>query len=244
MAGYHDTPRCSVSIWHRVLVHQFLFRLKRSSSHSIGNLFAGHYFARRPAAAGVVTYYYSTPAASIFLFGTNMLALFDVGSMTIFSCWMEESRSTWILSGPVCLSMLANAFFLVNIVRVLVTKLRAPSTSSYGAASHRRPSNRAVDDSYRPEENGLNGRVSRVSSPSHRAGPSLSGLRKAVRYFKNPIFPSSNFKRKYVVPQRGQEAVSFQTLSLQRSARNGCKQGVKCVLSGRKMPKRLDYFHV
>ncbi|EFX69566.1 putative DH31 receptor [Daphnia pulex] len=41
-------------------------------------------------------------------------------------CWMEESRSTWILSGPVCLSMLTNAFFLVNIVRVLVTKLRAP----------------------------------------------------------------------------------------------------------------------
>lgn len=103
--------------------------------------------------------------------------------MTISSCWMEESRSTWILSGPVCLSMLANAFFLVNIVRVLVTKLKAPSTSSYGAANQR-PSNHpnrtemTMDD--RPEENTINGRVQSPTT-AHRAGHSLNGLRKAVR---------------------------------------------------------------
>ncbi|XP_042890964.1 calcitonin gene-related peptide type 1 receptor-like isoform X2 [Penaeus japonicus] len=40
-------------------------------------------------------------------------------------CWIEESHYTFILSAPVCVSMLANLVFLVNIVRVLVTKLRA-----------------------------------------------------------------------------------------------------------------------
>lgn len=111
---------------------------------------------------------------------------------------MEESRSTWILSGPVCLSMLANAFFLVNIVRVLVTKLKAPSQSSYGSSHQRATSypHRAemmIDENYRPEENGggVNGRVpspgtgsagATAATNQHRAGPSLNGLRKAVRY--------------------------------------------------------------
>ncbi|XP_055936411.1 calcitonin gene-related peptide type 1 receptor-like isoform X1 [Argiope bruennichi] len=40
-------------------------------------------------------------------------------------CWIEESNYSWIISGPVCISMLLNFVFLVNIVRVLVTKLRA-----------------------------------------------------------------------------------------------------------------------
>ncbi|XP_069180947.1 calcitonin gene-related peptide type 1 receptor, partial [Procambarus clarkii] len=40
-------------------------------------------------------------------------------------CWIEESHYTLILSTPVCLSILANLVFLINIVRVLVTKLRA-----------------------------------------------------------------------------------------------------------------------
>ncbi|XP_071545489.1 uncharacterized protein [Panulirus ornatus] len=40
-------------------------------------------------------------------------------------CWIEESHYTLILSTPVCISILANLVFLVNIVRVLVTKLRA-----------------------------------------------------------------------------------------------------------------------
>ncbi|XP_067125554.1 calcitonin gene-related peptide type 1 receptor-like [Centruroides vittatus] len=40
-------------------------------------------------------------------------------------CWIEESIYMWIISGPVCVSMTLNFIFLVNIVRVLVTKLRA-----------------------------------------------------------------------------------------------------------------------
>jgi hypothetical protein len=119
------------------------------------------------------------------------------------SCWMEESRSTWILSGPVCLSMLTNAFFLVNIVRVLVTKLRAPSSASYNTAHHQRESNEmhradanVNEEPHRPDEIGdrVNGHVpvsGIVSSAggvgpagvAHRSGTntSLSGLRKAVR---------------------------------------------------------------
>lgn len=40
-------------------------------------------------------------------------------------CWIHESPYSWILNGPVCVSILLNFFFLINIVRVLVTKLRA-----------------------------------------------------------------------------------------------------------------------
>ncbi|GAB6025842.1 hypothetical protein CHUAL_011822 [Chamberlinius hualienensis] len=44
-------------------------------------------------------------------------------------CWIDDGRFTWILTVPVCISMLANLIFLVNIVKVLVTKLRAVNTS-------------------------------------------------------------------------------------------------------------------
>lgn len=40
-------------------------------------------------------------------------------------CWIEESPYMWIINGPVCLSMMMNLLFLVNIVRVLVTKMQA-----------------------------------------------------------------------------------------------------------------------
>ena len=104
---------------------------------------------------------------------------------------MEESRSTWILSGPVCLSMLANAFFLVNIVRVLVTKLKAPSTSSYGMTHQRQNSTRVEmpadhdHDQHRVDESGsrVNGRIASPGAhgAAHRPSHSLNGLRKAVR---------------------------------------------------------------
>lgn len=93
---------------------------------------------------------------------------------------MDETRSTWILSGPVCLSMLANAFFLVNIVRVLVTKLKAPSASSYRGPGAPADENRAE------ERRVLNNssEAPRLASPGgqHHRGHSLNGLRKAVRY--------------------------------------------------------------
>lgn len=51
-----------------------------------------------------------------------------------YSCWIEESKYTWIIQGPVVISMVLNFFFLVNIVRVLVTKLRETSTLSHSCA--------------------------------------------------------------------------------------------------------------
>ena len=110
---------------------------------------------------------------------------------------MEESRSTWILSGPVCLSMLANAFFLVNIVRVLVTKLRAPSSASYNTTHLQRESNEmhrpdvnVNEQPHQPDAIGdrvnghipVSGNVSATAGGSaHRTSTSLNGLRKAVR---------------------------------------------------------------
>ncbi|XP_069995866.1 uncharacterized protein [Penaeus vannamei] len=46
-------------------------------------------------------------------------------------CWMEDSDYNYILNVPVVVSMLLNLFFLVNIVRVLVTKLRAVNTAPH-----------------------------------------------------------------------------------------------------------------
>ncbi|KAL3832585.1 hypothetical protein ACJMK2_024217 [Sinanodonta woodiana] len=39
-------------------------------------------------------------------------------------CWINETSIQWILFGPVVLSIAINVIFLVNIVRLLITKLR------------------------------------------------------------------------------------------------------------------------
>ncbi|XP_048754810.1 calcitonin receptor-like [Ostrea edulis] len=39
-------------------------------------------------------------------------------------CWLYESSLQWILFAPVVLSMLINVLFVINVVRLLVTKLR------------------------------------------------------------------------------------------------------------------------
>ncbi|XP_045169201.2 calcitonin receptor-like isoform X2 [Mercenaria mercenaria] len=39
-------------------------------------------------------------------------------------CWIGESDLQWIMFGPVVFSIVVNAIFLINIVRLLVTKLR------------------------------------------------------------------------------------------------------------------------
>ncbi|XP_055698643.1 calcitonin receptor isoform X2 [Phlebotomus papatasi] len=38
-------------------------------------------------------------------------------------CWMEDSVYMWILTIPVCISLIASMVFLINVVRVLLTKL-------------------------------------------------------------------------------------------------------------------------
>lgn len=45
------------------------------------------------------------------------------------SCWIIDGNYNYILSAPVVISLLLNLFFLINIVRVLVTKLRAVNTA-------------------------------------------------------------------------------------------------------------------
>ncbi|CAM1323257.1 CALCRL (predicted), partial [Pycnogonum litorale] len=45
-------------------------------------------------------------------------------------CWINDSPYLWILSGPVCLSMLLNLGFLIKIVHVLITKIRAEPRNS------------------------------------------------------------------------------------------------------------------
>ncbi|XP_058061171.1 calcitonin gene-related peptide type 1 receptor [Anopheles bellator] len=42
-------------------------------------------------------------------------------------CWMDESHAMWLLTVPVCCSLLASLVFLINVVRVLLTKLNSTS---------------------------------------------------------------------------------------------------------------------
>ncbi|KAK9507030.1 hypothetical protein O3M35_008861 [Rhynocoris fuscipes] len=44
-------------------------------------------------------------------------------------CWMNESHTQWILILPVCLSLFASLGFLINVVRVLLTKLHCNSAN-------------------------------------------------------------------------------------------------------------------
>ncbi|CAH1404882.1 unnamed protein product [Nezara viridula] len=44
-------------------------------------------------------------------------------------CWLSESHTQWILTVPVLLSMLASLGFLINVVRVLLTKLHCNSAN-------------------------------------------------------------------------------------------------------------------
>lgn len=52
-----------------------------------------------------------------------------------FSCWMYETKYTNVLIVPACAAMFMNLIFLFNIVRVLMTKLRAGP--HVGSASQR-----------------------------------------------------------------------------------------------------------
>lgn len=96
------------------------------------------------------------------------------------SCWMEEHSTMWILSGPVCISMLANVFFLVNIVRVLVTKLKSPGSCRYdpqnGSVGGAQPLNPVAELRNGDRAADIPARSSSWSVPS------LASLRKAVRY--------------------------------------------------------------
>ncbi|XP_017491895.1 PREDICTED: calcitonin gene-related peptide type 1 receptor-like, partial [Rhagoletis zephyria] len=56
-------------------------------------------------------------------------ALLRGNSPDTANCWIDESKYTWILNVPVVMSFVLNIFFLINIVRVLITKLQAVNTA-------------------------------------------------------------------------------------------------------------------
>uniref|UniRef100_A0A182UZR5 Calcitonin receptor n=2 Tax=Anopheles merus TaxID=30066 RepID=A0A182UZR5_ANOME len=57
-------------------------------------------------------------------------------------CWMNESHAMWLLTIPVCFSLVASLVFLINVVRVLLTKLS--STSPHPAPLGLRKATRAT----------------------------------------------------------------------------------------------------
>lgn len=63
--------------------------------------------------------------------------------ISICRCWMFESVYQWVLAGPVCVSIFANLVFLINIVRLLLTKLRGhPSSPRRGSRKDSRSGSR------------------------------------------------------------------------------------------------------
>lgn len=65
--------------------------------------------------------------------GTNICSNSN-GIIELFSsapnrCWMNDSHTQWILTVPVCLSLLGSLGFLINVVRVLLTKLHCNSAN-------------------------------------------------------------------------------------------------------------------
>lgn len=46
-----------------------------------------------------------------------------------FRCWMHESHCQWVLTVPVFASILTSLLFLMNVMRVLLTKLHRNSTN-------------------------------------------------------------------------------------------------------------------
>lgn len=47
----------------------------------------------------------------------------------LFSCWIEETHYMWILTIPVLILLICSTIFLINIVRVLLTKLHPKSVN-------------------------------------------------------------------------------------------------------------------
>ncbi|GAB0191774.1 calcitonin gene-related peptide type 1 receptor-like [Grus japonensis] len=51
--------------------------------------------------------------------------LISLGIFFYFNCWISsDTHLLYIIHGPICAALLVNLFFLLNIVRVLITKLK------------------------------------------------------------------------------------------------------------------------
>uniref|UniRef100_A0A2A4JS52 Calcitonin receptor n=1 Tax=Heliothis virescens TaxID=7102 RepID=A0A2A4JS52_HELVI len=58
-------------------------------------------------------------------------------------CWMDQSDTFWIIIAPVGLSLLASFVFLVNVVRVLLTKLH-PAPNQHASVAARKAARAAL----------------------------------------------------------------------------------------------------
>ncbi|XP_046396747.1 calcitonin gene-related peptide type 1 receptor-like isoform X2 [Ischnura elegans] len=114
-------------------------------------------------------------------------------------CWIKETRFVWVLSGPVCASMIANLVFLVNIVRLLLTKLKdqplgmaqppSPPTRPERSRKRRGKSSRRSRDTEALDNGESNGSATRWSGgggsfgrkQSSSAAAAARRSRKAVR---------------------------------------------------------------
>ncbi|XP_075210747.1 calcitonin gene-related peptide type 1 receptor-like isoform X2 [Lycorma delicatula] len=83
-------------------------------------------------------------------------------------CWIHESLYSWTLSGPVCVSMLANLIFLINIVRLLLTKLHTSQATSNSPCA-----------SFREKQSSI--RLRRRNTISSQTGVTSGRTKKAVR---------------------------------------------------------------
>ncbi|XP_032527603.2 calcitonin gene-related peptide type 1 receptor-like isoform X1 [Danaus plexippus] len=58
-------------------------------------------------------------------------------------CWMEQSEAFWIITVPVVISLIASFVFLINVVRVLLTKLH-PAPHRYSSVATKKAARAAL----------------------------------------------------------------------------------------------------
>ncbi|XP_018326339.1 calcitonin receptor-like isoform X2 [Agrilus planipennis] len=66
---------------------------------------------------------WSVPLILILIYG---LVRYNLAADTKH-CWIDDSHSTWILTIPVCVSLLGSFVFLINVLRVIITIMHSQS---------------------------------------------------------------------------------------------------------------------
>ncbi|XP_042541095.1 secretin receptor isoform X2 [Dipodomys spectabilis] len=87
-------------------------------------LLAISFFSEKKCLQGFVTLGWGSPAIFVALWAITRYFLEDVG------CWDINANATiwWVIRGPVILSILINFIFFINILRILMRKLRTQET--------------------------------------------------------------------------------------------------------------------
>ncbi|BES94463.1 receptor [Nesidiocoris tenuis] len=108
-------------------------------------------------------------------------------------CWIHESLYNWALSGPVCLSMIANFVFLINIVRLLLTKLHSAARTS-------------PRSSFKDKNASIRSKRSTISTPGIPSGRTRKAVRATLilipllglQYLLTPFRPDQGTQWEYV----------------------------------------------